>query len=68
MAEAIRQALESKRPLATPEEVATYLGVPVATLYQWRHRGKGPKSRRIGRHVRYDWRDVESYEDSPRAA
>jgi predicted DNA-binding transcriptional regulator AlpA len=42
----------------TPEDVSAFLGVPVATLYQWRHRGIGPKSRRIGRHVRYKPEDV----------
>lgn len=56
-----------RRPLATPEEVAEYYGVPVQTLYQWRSRGKGPKSRRIGRHIRYEWDDVEAFEDGPKA-
>lgn len=36
------------------KDVAEFLGVPVATLYQWRHRGYGPKSRRVGRYVRYE--------------
>jgi hypothetical protein len=36
----------------TPEDVSVFLGVPVPTLYQWRHRGVGPKSRRVGRHLR----------------
>jgi predicted DNA-binding transcriptional regulator AlpA len=55
--------MHSRAPLATPEEVATYYGVPVATLYQWRHRGIGPKASRIGRHLRYLWEDVEAYRD-----
>lgn len=29
-------------PLATPAEVAAYLGVPVKTLYQWKYRGSAP--------------------------
>ncbi len=29
-------------PLATPAEVAAYLGVPVKTLYQWKYRAIGP--------------------------
>lgn len=33
-------------------EVADYLGVPVATLYQWRHHAVGPKGIKVGRHVR----------------
>jgi excisionase family DNA binding protein len=36
------------------EEVSTYLGVPVKTLYQWKWRGEGPPVRKIGRHLRYD--------------
>ncbi len=40
--------------LWTVSEVSTYLGVPVATLYQWRYLGQGPPSFRVGRYVRYD--------------
>ncbi|WP_252777605.1 helix-turn-helix transcriptional regulator [Actinoallomurus rhizosphaericola] len=42
----------------TPEEVAHFLGVPKATLYQWRYLGIGPKAARIGRHLRYLPEDV----------
>jgi predicted DNA-binding transcriptional regulator AlpA len=35
------------------KDVSDYLGVPVATLYQWRSRGYGPPGRRLGKHVRY---------------
>jgi predicted DNA-binding transcriptional regulator AlpA len=41
-------------PLWTVEDVSTYLGVPVKTLYQWRWRHEGPPARKIGRHLRYD--------------
>lgn len=51
------------RALATAGQVAEYLGVPVATLYQWRHRGIGPRSSKVGRHIRYRWSDVEAYID-----
>jgi len=50
-----------RRNLATPAEVAEYLGVPEATLRQWRYLRKGPDFGMVGRHVRYDWKDVESY-------
>jgi predicted DNA-binding transcriptional regulator AlpA len=33
-------------------EVSQLLGIPVATMYGWRHRGEGPRGYRIGRHVR----------------
>ena len=41
-------------------EVAEFLGVPVATLYQWRHQGYGPRGRRVGRYLRYDPRRLVS--------
>ena len=37
------------------------LGVPVDTLYGWRHRGEGPRGYRIGRHVRYRRASVEAW-------
>ena len=42
-------------------EVATFLGVPAATLYQWRYRGYGPPGRRVSRYLRYDPRDVRAW-------
>ena len=39
--------------LMSAEEVSEYLGVPVATLYQWRHFGRGPSAFRVGRYLRY---------------
>lgn len=53
----------TRRPLATVEEVAAYYGVPVQTLYQWRHRRIGPRGAKVGRHLRYRWEDVERYFD-----
>ena len=52
----------SNRPLATPEDLAEFLnGIPVKTLAQWRSKGIGPKYRKVGRHVRYDWADVHAW-------
>jgi len=45
----------------TLAEVAELLGVPVGTLYGWRHRGEGPPGYRIGRHVRYRRAGVEAW-------
>ena len=47
--------------LWTPTDVATYLGVPIPTLYQWRRRGFGPPSRRVGRHLRYEATAVQAW-------
>ncbi|HKS46224.1 MAG TPA: helix-turn-helix domain-containing protein [Amycolatopsis sp.] len=51
--------MSESRPLATRAEVADFLGLPVGTLTQWAHKGKGPEYIRIGRHARYDWAKVE---------
>lgn len=45
----------------TTEQVAEYLTVPVSTLYQWRHRGLGPRAARVGRHLRYRHSDVDRW-------
>jgi excisionase family DNA binding protein len=47
--------------LLTVQELAEYLAVPVATIYQWRYLRKGPPGFRIGRHVRYRRSDVEEW-------
>ncbi|SER27301.1 helix-turn-helix transcriptional regulator [Microlunatus flavus] len=47
--------------LLTIHELSAMLGVPVATLYGWRHRGEGPQGYRIGRYVRYRRAGVEAW-------
>jgi excisionase family DNA binding protein len=47
--------------LLTVEELADYLGVPVATIYAWRYRREGPPGFRVGRHIRYRPTDVEAW-------
>ncbi len=37
------------------QEACTFLRVPEGTLRYWRHLGCGPRSFKVGRHVRY-WR------------
>lgn len=37
------------------QEAAKLLRVPEGTLRYWRHLGSGPRSFKVGRHVRY-WR------------
>jgi excisionase family DNA binding protein len=48
-------------PLWDIEDVSKYLRVPVQTLYQWRHRGTGPRAFKVGRHLRYDPAEVRSW-------
>ncbi len=47
--------------LWTVDEVSAFLQVPVATLYQWRHRRIGPPAFKVGRHLRYDPAAVRSW-------
>lgn len=47
--------------LLTLADVAELMRVPPATLRYWRHLGTGPRSFRIGRHVRYYRDDVEAW-------
>jgi excisionase family DNA binding protein len=52
---------EPGEALLTVAELAAFLGVPVATIYRWRHQHQGPIGYRIGRHVRYRTRDIEQW-------
>jgi excisionase family DNA binding protein len=49
-------------------DLATYLDVPVATIYRWRYRRQGPLGYRIGRHVRYRTDDIERWLEAQRDA
>ena len=48
-------------PLLNIEELAEYLDVPVATIYDWRVDGKGPCAIRIGRRVKFTITDVNAW-------
>lgn len=37
-----------------PAEVASYLRIPVRTLYQWRYLGKGPAGAKLEGHLRWE--------------
>lgn len=45
------------------DEVARRLDVPKTTLYKWRHKRTGPRSHRIGKHLRYRWTEVLDWLD-----
>ncbi|MGH2718639.1 MAG: helix-turn-helix transcriptional regulator [Actinomycetota bacterium] len=55
-------------PLISVEELADILGVPVNTVYKWRHRGLGPAPIRVGRFLRFDPEDVRSWLEGRKAA
>ena len=50
-----------RRTMIAPPELAEFLGVPPHTLDQWRSQGYGPAWHRVGRHIRYAWRDIEAW-------
>jgi len=50
--------------LLTLDQVARLLQVPLGTLRFWRHKGTGPRSIKVGGHVRYRQVDVQAYIDS----
>lgn len=56
--------------LLSAQEVAQFLGVPLATLYQWRTKGTAPRAVKVGRHIRFRQEDLnawcESNSDQPR--
>lgn len=65
LARSSRPAIPSDgRPLASAQEVADFLGVPLNTVYVWNHRRQGPPSLKVGRHLRYRWQEVEAWLDT----
>lgn len=54
--------------LWTVRDVATFLQVPVGTIYQWRVRSEGPPAMRLGRHLRFDPAEVVAWARRQREA
>jgi len=48
-------------PLLTTEDLAEYVHVPVATVYQWNYRKTGPAAIRVGRHLRFRKSTVDAW-------
>ena len=63
--ERLASPFQGSERLMTLREESQLLGVPIATLYRWRHRGEGPTGYRIGRHVRYRRATVEAWIETP---
>lgn len=49
--------------LIGPEDLASYLGIPVATVYAMNHKKTGPRRMKVGKHVRYRKSDVDAWLD-----
>ncbi len=50
--------------LITIRELSVLLQIPVSTLYEWRTKGVGPTSVKIGKHLRYPRFAVEAWLDT----
>ncbi|MFJ9782357.1 helix-turn-helix transcriptional regulator [Amycolatopsis sp. NPDC101161] len=59
-----RVKVVSVEGLWTPDDLGTFLGIPVKTLRDWRFKGYGPQWVRLGKHVRYDPETVRQWIDS----
>lgn len=60
---AARSSMRTDHPelpqrLWTHQETADFLGIPFATLHDLNYKRTGPRSFKVGRHRRYDPRDV----------
>ena len=45
----------------TYQEIAIQLNIPLRSLYQYNKDGKGPKTTKIGRHLRVSVSDLEAW-------
>jgi excisionase family DNA binding protein len=48
-------------PVLTTSELAAHLGVPVQTIHDLRHTGRGPRGFRVGRELRYRVSEVQEW-------
>ena len=55
--------IDLRDDVISADELARRLDIPKATLYGWRYKGTGPRSHRVGKHLRYRWSDVLEWLD-----
>ncbi|WP_447925376.1 helix-turn-helix domain-containing protein [Georgenia muralis] len=53
-------------PLLDVHDLAACLRVPVATVYDWRTNGKGPRAYRFGKHLKFAVSDVREWMEKQR--
>jgi len=56
--------VKDQRPLATTEQVATYLNLSVSSLHDLRRRSRAPKAFKVGRSLRWKWSDIDAWLES----
>jgi excisionase family DNA binding protein len=64
----VRHTDELPEQLMSPSDLARYLQVPIETIRKWRSTGVAPAGMKVGRHLRFDRRDVETWLDARRDA
>lgn len=65
-AEAGRPSIDGLAPMIDVPTLAAYLGVPVATVYDWRTRRLGPPAYRFGKRLMFAVDDVRAWVDLQR--
>lgn len=48
-------------PVLTTSELAAHLGVPVQTIHDLRHSGRGPRGIHVGRELRFRVSEIEAW-------
>lgn len=48
-------------PVLTTAELAAHLGVPVQTIHDLRHCGRGPRGIRVGRELRFRLSEIQAW-------
>ena len=61
MTQEMTQEAGVRRPLATAQQIADYLDVPLNTVYGWSSRGGGPPLIKVGRHLRAHWDEIDRW-------
>lgn len=57
----LTRAVPGLEPVLTTSELAAHLGVPVQTIHDLRHSGRGPKGFRVGREMRYQLSEIRAW-------
>lgn len=45
----------------SPQQLADWLGLPIKSVYRWNLHRTGPQPTRIGKHIRYSRKAIESW-------
>lgn len=68
MSDQVTQGIEQVKVIILPdgridrENAAKALGFSPKTLAQWQWKGIGPRARRVGGRVFYDWADIQAFQ------